>query len=268
MTAPIYTLTNGHLRFNDDVTIVPDCFSCNEAVSCDMNNVQSIGHRFLYRNESLTSIDLKQVKSIGDYFLFFNESLTSIDLKQVRSIGHRFLFYNGVLTSIDLKQVQSIGNYFLYFNEVLTSIETTSGKLRILKADNQTFVVESTKTKGEVTVHRGFILNSIQNNILNKKDCYLAIQGEYSAHGDTLKQAFSDLEAKINFEKLSKEPIKADTLITIDRYHAATGSCKTGIRNWMEVNGVKEGLKASELLPILERKQAYGLEIFKKLITF
>jgi hypothetical protein len=150
----------------------------------------------------------------------------------------------------------------------LTSFKTKSYNFKVIRKDNLTFVIESHKSKNGIDIYKGFILNSIENDVLDKKDSYLAVHGEYSAHGSTLKGALSDLDTKINFEKLSKEPIEKDTIITIERYHCATGSCKAGIKNWMEQNNVKEGLKAVDLLPILEKYQAYGLERFKKLITW
>ena len=42
-----------------------------------------------------------------------------------------------------------------------------------------------------------------------------------------------------------------------------------GIESWMRQNNIKkEEYKAVDLLPLLERTSAYGLERFKKLLTF
>ncbi len=224
MTNQIDTLTNGHLRVNDGVKEIPNNFSCNEAITCDMNEVQSI--------------------------------------------GSNFLFCNKVLTSIDLPNVTSIGSDFLCYNKVLTLIKTKSHTLNVVKKDNITFVVKSTKSKGDITIHNGFILNSIKNDELNKRDGYLVVQGDFSAHGGNLKEALSDLQDKVKGHELSTEPINKDTIIDIDRYHYATGACREGIRNWMQQTGTPEGLTAKELLPILEKYNAYNLHNFKKLLTF
>ena len=101
------------------------------------------------------------------------------------------------------------------------------------------------------------------------KESYLVNEGNYWAHGDTLKKAKEDLQFKIISEKLKKEPIKADTIITIQYYRLLTGACEFGCKSWMEQNNItKEKIKAKDLLPILEKTNAYGLESFKKLITF
>lgn len=116
-------------------------------------------------------------------------------------------------------------------------------------------------------MYKGYILNRIDDDILNKKDGYLVVQGEFSAHGEDLKGALLDLQHKINLDNLAKEPIYNDTIITIERYHALTGACVTGIKNWMEQTNTSEGLRVDELLPILEKHNAYGVERFKQLIT-
>jgi len=100
---------------------------------------------------------------------------------------------------------------------------------------------------------------------------YLVTDGKNThAHGDTLKKTKEDFRFKIMAETLKKEPIKPDTLITVNHYRLLTGSCEMGVRNWMEQNGLKdkEKIKAKDLLPILERTGAYGLEKFRQLITF
>lgn len=97
---------------------------------------------------------------------------------------------------------------------------------------------------------------------------YLVVEGEFSAHGRTLEEAKNDLVFKINHERLKKEPITPNTWITIDRYRAITGACEFGIKSWMEANGINsDRMKASELLPLLEKTNAYGLDEFKKMIV-
>ena len=89
------------------------------------------------------------------------------------------------------------------------------------------------------------------------------------SHGETLKKANEDLQFKIVSERLKNEPIGADTIITINHYRLITGACELGVKSWMATNNfAKEEIKASELLPLLEKTNAYGLDRFKALITF
>ena len=115
------------------------------------------------------------------------------------------------------------------------------------------------------------------------KESWLVVKGNYSAHGETLKKANEDLQFKIVAEKLKKEPIKPDTIITVEYYRIVTGACREGIRLWLTANNIphtvtgtgdnmrvveKTPIKAKDLLPILEKSHAWGFECFKSLITF
>ena len=83
------------------------------------------------------------------------------------------------------------------------------------------------------------------------------------------KKAIQDLEFKIVSEKLKKEPINADTMIDINHYRILTGACEFGVKSWIEEHGMtEESYRAGEILPILEKTNAYGLESFKELINF
>jgi len=102
------------------------------------------------------------------------------------------------------------------------------------------------------------------------KEFYLVSDGQsFHSHGDTLKQAKEDLRFKMIADKLKKEPIKKDTIITVQYYRIITGACEAGVKNWMKENNIKKTqYKASELLPLLEKTNAYGVHRFKELVQF
>ena len=103
----------------------------------------------------------------------------------------------------------------------------------------------------------------------SKVESYLVKNGKNWAHGETLKKAKEDLHFKMIAEKLKKDPIKKDTEITIQYYRIITGACELGCKAWMQQNGItKEKMKAVELLPLLEKTNAYGIDKFKKLVSF
>ena len=98
---------------------------------------------------------------------------------------------------------------------------------------------------------------------------FVAQQDKYTAHGKTIKQAIQDLEFKKIAEKLKNEPIKADTVVTVQHYRLITGACQSGVEGWMRTNGIeKTEMGAKELLPLLEKTNAYGLSKFKELAKF
>ena len=90
-----------------------------------------------------------------------------------------------------------------------------------------------------------------------------------TAHGKTVKKAVQDLEFKFMAEKLKKESITPDTVITEQYYRIVTGACEQGVMDWKRSNNIdKEEMLAKDLLPILEKTNAYGLERFKELVDF
>lgn len=99
---------------------------------------------------------------------------------------------------------------------------------------------------------------------------YISNVGEFYAHGETLEKSIQDLQFKVAAEKYKSEPINADTIVSIDRYRAITGACEMGVNMWLKENGMSDVLeiKASELLPILKKTNAFGYEKIKGLVTF
>ena len=108
---------------------------------------------------------------------------------------------------------------------------------------------------------------------------FVAQKGNYTAHGKTVKKAISDLEFKIISEKLKNEPIEQNTEFTVKKYRLITGACDSGCRLFMNRNNIPykvidnetvelKPIKAKDLLPILEKSNAYGIDKIKSLINF
>ena len=104
--------------------------------------------------------------------------------------------------------------------------------------------------------------------LYSQKEFYLVTDGKTHAHGDTLRKAKDDFKFKLIAEKLKKDPITKDTVITVQYYRIVTGACEFGCKNFIEQHTLKDSYKAKELLPILEKHNAYGLDRIKDLITF
>lgn len=113
--------------------------------------------------------------------------------------------------------------------------------------------------------------------IHSSKEFYLVTDGKIHAHGDSIKSASEDFKFKIISEKLKNEPITEETEITVLHYRTVTGACEFGCRDFMDKNNIpyeiindkvveKNKIKAKDLLPMLEKSNAYGFERFKSLI--
>ena len=158
---------------------------------------------------------------------------------------------------------------YIELRENAKLIHPKTKNLNYKAVDNTMFVIESEKTSKGIKILSGYVLKEFKNKSLVKEVCYVAEKDNFFAHGENLKKAITDLQFKLVSEKLKKEPIKKDTIITVQYYRLITGACEMGVKSWMQSNGIKkESYKASELLPLLEKTNAYGLERFKQLITF
>ncbi len=215
---------------------------------------------------SLTSIPEGFNPTVGGYLDL--GSLTSIPEGFNPTVGGNL--YLRSLTSIPEGFNPTVGGY-LYLRNGLSAPTKKPGKLntpknkllfwkdgKFVKADG--IFTEVVSKKGNV--YRVKKLHS-------QKEFYLVTDGTTHSHGDTLKQAKEDFRFKLIAEKLKADPIKPNTKITMQYYRIVTGACEAGCKMFIEQNKLsKKENTAKELLPILEKNNAYGLERFKQLITF
>jgi hypothetical protein len=106
-------------------------------------------------------------------------------------------------------------------------------------------------------------------DICKDKIYYLVTDGNGKyAHGDTIKQAKDDLIYKISNRDVSQyHNIDLDEKYSfvecITMYRCITGSCSTGVKNFIETNGIKkQSYSVNDI--ILLTKNNYGNESFNK----
>ena len=106
-------------------------------------------------------------------------------------------------------------------------------------------------------------------------DFWMVTDGKFThAHGETLKDAKESFRLKIESERIKSEPITGETVIKMMHYRIITGACEFGVKNWIEQNipdkqrekVLKSGIKAKDLIPILEKTDAYGVGRLKALL--
>ncbi len=221
------------------------------------------------------SLDLGSLTSIPEGF---NPTVGGyLDLRSLTSIPEGFnptvggSLYLSSLTSIPEGFNPTVGGYLDLGSGLKANVKKPKGKIKTSKnkllfwKDGK--YVSADRILTEVVSKKGNVYKV--KKLHSSKEFYLVTDGETHAHGETLAKAKEDFRFKLTSEKLKSEPIKADTVITINYYRLITGACEMGVKSWMQQNNIsKESYKASELLPILEKTNAYGLEKFKSLISF
>jgi len=294
-----YTIENEKITINGSLdlgslTSIPDSqFLSNTTIngSLDLRSLTSIPDSLFLSNttingslylESLTSIPdsqflsnttingylyLESLTSIPDSQFLSNTTINgSLDLRSLTSIpDSQFLSNTTINGSLDLRSLTSRDKDLCRKN-VQQLNEGYNEKLKYCFFDGILSKVESVHKRKEYTIYKtkfGFI---------SQKD-------KFTAHGKTIKIAIQDLEFKIISEKLKNEPIYAETELTINHYRLITGACIQGTIDWLNRNGIEfkmvndkpievKPILAKDLLPLLEKSKAYGLDKFKSLIKF
>jgi len=254
---------NGYLDLRN-VTTLPDGFNPTVGGYLDLESVTTLPDGF---NPIVNgSLYLRNVTTLPDGF---NPTVGGyLDLRSVTTLPDGFNpIVNGYL---DLRNVTTLPNGFnptvggdLYLESGL-SAETKKPTTNLINW-GKWIMADGIFT--EVISKRGNVYKVKKLN--NDKVFYLVTDGSFvHAHGDTLKQAKDDFKFKHTQHLLKNEPITMDTVIDIARYRAITGACESGVNWFKSENGLdRSSYLVSELLPILESKNAYGLESFKKLIS-
>ena len=128
------------------------------------------------------------------------------------------------------------------------------------------------------SVHRNYAKGSILNSDFTLTPCWIARDGNFFAHGDTLADAVRDAAAK----RLEKSPVeeriakfrdewpdpdvKIAALLLWEWHHILTGSCETGRNAFARDNGIdiqNDSFTVREFITLT--KNAYGSDAIRKL---
>ena len=156
--------------------------------------------------------------------------------------------------------------------------------MQVKDVDGYCFVINAQKTSKGIKIYKGYNFLIIKEGNIDKHECYVAEKENFYAHGGTVKKAIGDLQFKIVADKLRNSPITPETEITVNHYRTVTGACDFGVRDFLTRNNIpfkvenpntssertveEKPMKAKDLLPILEKTNAYGLSRFKQLYQF
>ena len=224
--------------------------------------------RYTIDGEKITingSLDLRSLSSCDKDFLKGTTINGLLYLRSLSSCDKDFLKGTTINGDLDLHSLSSCDKDFLKKN-VKQLRKGYNEKNGYCFFDGILSKVLKVSIKKEYTIY-----TTPFNFVVQKSD--------YTAHGTTVKKAIQDVEFKIVAEKLKNDPILEDTLFTVKYYRMLTGACDAGCRSWMQNHDIpftvvdgetveKEPIKAKDLLPILEKSEAYGVDKFKSLIKF
>ncbi|UUC44407.1 leucine-rich repeat protein [Flavobacterium cerinum] len=278
-TAPVLT-TIRHCNFEDCNALISfeapmlkemEIFNFKECKA--LTNFKASALTFMdrsnfYKCDALTDFEAPMLDFIGNENFKFCYALRHFKAPMLRTIG-RENFFACALTNFDVPELTYMGTGNFEECDTLTDVRFGKYNYSVKSVDRVLTIIEKSETLNGMLIHTGFILNNCYDGVPNVTETVLVEKDGFFAHGETLKQAIEDLQFKIIAKEIKKEPIHEDTVITEAYYKTITGACTQGVKQWREQNNIsQESFIAKELLPILEKTNAYGIEKFKALITF
>jgi hypothetical protein len=267
--------------YNKGIVEVADSCFCDmpELKKVVLPKVKKIGSYCFSYNEAMTEVSLPALTTCGSYCFSYNQAMTEVSLPALTTCGSDCFSYNQAMTEVSLPALTTCGSDCFRSNQAMTEVTIGKIKLAAKDVDGSCFIIEAKKTSKGIHIYTGYNFLAMDKKVIEKQPCYVAEKEKFTAHGDTVKKAKSDLEFKVVAEKLKKEPITKDTEFTVKYYRLLTGACSSGCRGWMERNNIPYTMqgdevvetrpyKAAEIIPLLEKTNAYGFERVKLLLTF
>ena len=262
-----YNVTNYTVE-NDKITINGDLYlgSLKECDKDFLKNTTINGGLYLGSLKECDKDFLKNTTINGGLYLYSLKAVDKDFLKNTTINGDLYLDSLKECDKDFLKDITINGNLYL------SSLKAVDRE--ILNSNVKKLTEGYNKEKGYC------FFDNILSKVLSVKTTkgytiyttpfgFIAQKNNKTAHGKSVRKAIQDLEFKFIADKLRKEPIKEDTVITEQYYRIITGACEQGVRDWKRTNRIdKEEILAKDLLPILEETNAYGLERFKQLVEF
>ena len=271
------------------LTSAKEGFLQGTIINGDLNlmGLKSVDKDFLQGTTIKGYLSLSRLKSVDKDFLKGTTIKGELYLDSLTSAKEGFLQGATINDYLDLRRLRSADKDFLQGATINGSLNLSG-----LESADKDIIESNVKKLTEGYNKEGgyCFFDDILSKVLAVRQRngytfyktpfeFIAEKDNKTAHGKTIKKAIADLEFKFFAEKLEKEPIKEDTLITVKYYRLLTGACDSGIADWMRKNGLgfkwegnvlveDKAIPAKDLLPILEKSNAYGLKQFKSLITF
>jgi len=216
------TFSNGGSVYLGSLTTLPEGTTFSNGGYVDLGSLTTLPEGTTFSNGgyvylgSLTTLPEGTTFSNGGY----------VDLGSLTTLPEGTTFSNG--GDVDLRSLTD--EYQQYRGE----------RIRLKTIDGYTMLIRSTKKKGDYTLYRAAYFGG--GELADLKKCWIAQQGEYFAHGETVEQAMRDVRFKIR--QLDFDPdelvaeIKARGTVLFEDFRLITGACKEGLEHGMEQAGL------------------------------
>jgi hypothetical protein len=234
----------------DNLTTLPEGVVFNNKGSVWLDNLTTLPEGVVFNNKGGVWFD--SLTTLPEGVVFNNEG--GVWLNNLTTLPEGVVFNNK-------------GGVFLH--RPAEETQTYLGKtIRIKWIDGSTMLIENTKVKDGIAIHKCRYFGGGDIDKLEK--CFVVESGELSAHGKTLKEALEDLSFKVQENvdiQVHVEEILKTQLVTITQYRHITGACREGIRHFLEENDLPQDVESIPLDKVKDLiKGKYGADKFLKLV--
>jgi len=198
-------------------------------------------------------VDLRRLTALPEGVTFGNGG--GVDLRSLTALPEGVTFGNGgyvYLSSLTaLPEGVTFGNGGGVDLPSLTAeIQIYHGRtIRLRHIDGSTMLILSERRQGDVAISHAAWFGGGDLDKLRR--CYVAEQGDYAAHGETVEKALRDLRFKqmehdFDADDLVAE-IRARGTVRFEDFRLLTGACEEGLMRGMEQAGLDP---AADELPL------------------
>ncbi len=216
------TFSNGGDVYLSGLTSLPEGVTFSNGGDVDLRGLTSLPEGVTFSNGGY--VDLSGLTSLPEGVTFSNGGY--VDLSGLTSLPEGVTFSNG--GGVDLRGLTD-------------ELQTYQGKqIRLRNVDGYTMLILSERVSGGITIsHTAYFRGG---DLDKMKRSYVAAQGGYSAHGETIEKALRDLRFKQMEHDFDQDELVAEIrergTVHINDFRLITGACESGTREGMAAAGL------------------------------
>jgi hypothetical protein len=259
--------------FNEDVWLdslkeIPNNVVFKNGGSVNLDSLKEIPNNVVFKNGG--SVWLNSLKEIPNNVVFKNGG--SVYLDSLKELPSGVVFKNGSIVFLNSLEKLPSDVVFknggsVYLTKIKGKVNYQGRELDLKTIDGYTMIIDSKKERGEYTIYKARYFQG--GKYEDMKQCFIAQNAKYFAHGSSLKKAIEDvgfkfLQENLNVDELV-ESIKEKGVVTIEDYRLLTGACRAGVDHFLESKDIKDdSLPLEKVFSLV--KGAYGGEKFRELL--
>ena len=254
----------------DSLTTLPKGVTFENGGSVDLSSLTTLPEGVTFKNGC--NVYLRSLTTLPKGVTFENGGY--VDLDSLTTLPKGVTFENGGGVYLDSLTTLPEGVTFengrgVYLSR-LTGAHLYQGAVREFRyVDSYTMIIDRSREQEGYKIHAARYLRGGSVNKLPR--CFIAERDGLYAHGETVREAISDLQYKMaeraDVAEVAAEICKTGT-VTLAQFRAITGACREGIRAHLADRGID--LDKVDSLPLADALKAmdgtsYG-DTFRKTV--